>query len=341
MMFMRLFAFQFQSLILIVLGCAPDAPQPTIEGRRETSNTVRIVFVGDILLDEGAAWTMARSDDPFKNVSAILKDADLAVGNLESPIANNGRAIEKPFTFRAHPSAAGLIADYFGAVSLANNHSGDFGPFALQETMKNLRAAKVPFFGAGHNLSEAHEPFILTRRGVRIGLLGYNEFLPRAFEATADRPGVAWSEDEQVIRDIKRTRALGADIVIPFLHWGWENEDKPCARQVELARKMIDAGADAVVGTHPHVTQTFDTYKGKPVVYSLGNFVFSLIDYEANSKGWMLRLDINAEGIVKWDIITVKIDDSGTPQIVKPIETPSKNTVCSSGKNSYDNSACK
>jgi poly-gamma-glutamate synthesis protein (capsule biosynthesis protein) len=310
-------------MFLVVLGCAPGDPAPSLENRKAIFNTVRIVFVGDILLDEGAAETMAKGGNPFNRVGSILKEADLAVGNLESPVSDGGEVVEKPYTFRANPSATGLLASYFGALSLANNHSGDYGPHALQDTMRHLRAANIPFFGAGNNLAEAHEPLILTRRGVRIALLGYDEFLPRSFEAGYDTPGVAWSEDEQVIRDIRRARTHGADIVIPFLHWGWENEDKPCQRQVEFAQNMIDAGADAVVGTHPHVTQTIDTYRGKPIVYSLGNFVFSLIDYEANRTGWILRLDVNAKGAIRWDTVAVSIDDSGTPHIDNPSKTPS------------------
>jgi poly-gamma-glutamate synthesis protein (capsule biosynthesis protein) len=135
---------------------------------------------------------------------------------------------------------------HFTAVSLANNHSGDYGKAALLETLAGLSGARVGFFGAGPNLAAAHRPFILERAGVRIALLGYDEFQPRAFEAGVDTPGVAWSEDEQVITDIRAARAQGADVVIPFLHWGWENEAAPCPRQRELARTLIDAGADAV-----------------------------------------------------------------------------------------------
>ena len=116
------------------------------------------------------------------------------------------------------------------------------------------------------------------KNGLRIAILGYNEYKPRSFEAGPNWPGVAWSEDSHVLRDIAAARAAGADIVIPFMHWGWERERQPSARQRRLARLMIDAGADAVVGGHPHVTQGDESYAGKPIIYSLGNFVFDGFD---------------------------------------------------------------
>ena len=129
---------------------------------------------------------------------------------------------------------------------------------------------------------------------MRIALLAYNEFFPRSFEADADKPGVAWSEDEQVRRDIDLARTqYHADLVIPFMHWGLEHEPLASERQRQLARVMIDAGADAVVGGHPHVTQDVEQYRGKPIIYSLGNFVFDGFASADNNTGWLLRLELD------------------------------------------------
>jgi len=109
----------------------------------------------------------------------------------------------------------------------------------------------LSYFGGGRNLSDAHAPLLLERNGLKIALLGFNEFLPRSFEADFDKPGVAWSEDEQVLTDIRRARThYGADVVIPFMHWGWEDENFANERQRRLAHLMIDSEADAVVGGH-------------------------------------------------------------------------------------------
>ncbi len=110
---------------------------------------------------------------------------------------------------------------------------------------------------------------------MRIAILGYNEFKPRSFAATDTTPGIAWSVDEHVVEDIARARTeYKADIVIPYIHWGYEGETQPNERQKTFSRKMIDAGADMIIGGHPHVTQGVEYYKGKLIVYSLGNFVF-------------------------------------------------------------------
>jgi hypothetical protein len=145
-------------------------------------------------------------------------------------------------------------------------------------------------------------------------LLGYNEFLPRSFEADFDKAGVAWSEDEQVRLDVANARTrFQADVVIPVMHWGWENQRGASLRQRQLARLMIDSGADAVIGGHPHVTQDIEQYKGKPIIYSLGNFVFDGFSDEVNNTGWMLRLTLDHHGVRDWRIFVAHIDRRGIP----------------------------
>jgi poly-gamma-glutamate synthesis protein (capsule biosynthesis protein) len=280
---------------------------------RPPGENVTVVFVGDILLDSGPGEIIAHGGDPFAQSSAVLAAADLVVGNLECPIAASGTPVDKIYTFRADPRVTSVLADHVGAVSLANNHSGDQGRAALSETMTHLRSAKIPYFGAGPDLASAHAPLIVERKGLRIALLGYDEFHPRTFEARVDSPGVAWSEEEQVRWDLKRAREAGADVVLPFLHWGWENSGEPSERQRNLARAMIDAGADAVIGAHPHVTQGTEEWRGHPIVYSLGNFVFDLFDEEANRTGWILQLTVNRNGVSAFETITVHLDDHGAP----------------------------
>jgi poly-gamma-glutamate synthesis protein (capsule biosynthesis protein) len=144
--------------------------------------------------------------------------------------------------------------------------------------------------------------------------LGYNEFFPRSFEADVDRPGSAWSDDEQVVADIKAARQIHqAYVVIPFMHWGVEDEPYATTRQQRLARLMIDAGADAVVGSHPHVTQNTEFYKGRPIVYSLGNFVFDGYTSLENTTGWALQLAVDKDGVRQARIHVARIDKHATP----------------------------
>ena len=215
-----------------------------------------------------------------------------------------------------------MLHGRFDAVSLANNHSGDYGKEAFVETLRHLVQRRHRHFGGGHNLAEAHAPLWIEKNGLRIAVLGYNEFKPRAFEAGADWPGIAWSEDSQVVADIRAARAAGADLVIPFMHWGWEKETQPSERQKASARMMIDAGADLVVGSHPHVTQGAEIYKGKPIVYSLGNFVFDGFDYPEAQRGWLLRLKLDKSGVISWETLAAQIDDAGTPWPVAGAFTP-------------------
>jgi len=216
-----------------------------------------------------------------------------------------------------------VLKRHFDAVALANNHSGDYGREAFAQMLGLLKEAGLAQFGGGHNLSQAHDPLIIERKGLRIALLSYSEFMPRSFEADYNAPGIAWSEDEQVVDDIRKARAVhGAHLVIPVMHWGWENEPRSNARQRQLARLMIDAGADAVIGGHPHVTQETAEYKGKPIIYSVGNFVMKETDNAAQRRGWVLRLQLDAQGVSRFDTIPVQIDMEGIPQRQRNAASP-------------------
>ncbi len=295
------------------LACA-SALAALLAGPAQAEAQLRLNLVGDVMLDDGPGKVIADGRDPFAPMATLLADADYTIGNLETPVATTGRAMDsKIFTFRAHPRVLPVLKRHLHAVALANNHSGDYGKTAFSETLALLKQHGIPYFGGGANLREAHTPLWLEKSGLRVALLSYNEFKPRAFEAGAQQPGIAWSEDAQVISDIRAARAAGADLVIPFMHWGWERETTPSARQRQLARLMIDHGADAVVGGHPHVTQGAETYRGKPIIYSLGNFVFDGFDRPAEKRGWLLRMTLTRHGVARWDTVAADMDAEGIP----------------------------
>jgi poly-gamma-glutamate capsule biosynthesis protein CapA/YwtB (metallophosphatase superfamily) len=296
------------------------------EGSKEGSSkpgTVRLIFVGDLMLDGEAGRTVAAGGDPLALVDAALRDADYAVGNLECPIATVGQPVaNKLYTFRAHPRVLRVLQGRLDAVSVANNHSGDYGREAFSETLLHLRSAGIAAFGGGSNLRQAHAPLWIERNGLQIAVLGYNDFLPRSFEAGPTWPGIAWSEDDEVVSDIRSARLAGADVVIPFMHWGWEGEPAPSQRQRSLARLMIDAGADAVVGSHPHLTQGATLYRGRPIVWSLGNFVFDGFESAQENTGWLLRLTLDSKGVVAWRTMSTHMDDAGTPRPMPRQKSP-------------------
>jgi len=286
---------------------------------------VRIIFVGDVMLDRLPGKVVARGGDPFEKVAAILEGADIVVANLECVVATGGRHAEKHFTFRAHPRCLPLLAKHLDAVSLANNHTCDFGKPALEEMLGRIKDAGLHSFGAGRNEAAAHSPLLLQRNGLRIALLAYNEIDSREAEAGPDTPGVAWLEEQRAAADIRAAHA-NADVVITFLHWGNQFEPRPTEGQRRLARALIDAGAATVVGSHPHVTQGAETYKGCPIIYSLGDFIF---DFEDPAKvipealnNWILRLTLDKGGVVTWDTVVSRTDEDGLPQPVASVSDP-------------------
>lgn len=299
-----------------------------VSRRQEIPSQVRITFVGDIMLDRTPGKMIAEGKDPFAHVAALLDDSDITIGNLECVVATSGQAIKKPYNFRADPRSIPLLAKHFDAVSLANNHTGDYGPEALVEMLERLDRGKVPYFGAGRNRHEAHASWIVEKNGLKVAVLGYNEFKPRSFEAGETTPGSSWSDDAAVVADIKAVRDK-ADLVLTFMHWGHEYELEPSDRQKSLARAMIDAGADAVIGGHPHVVEGFELYKDKPIAYSLGNFVFD--DFkdvnesamlEPSRRGWILTLTLAKSGLVSWRTTVTRTDDDGFPRPLPNVKGP-------------------
>jgi poly-gamma-glutamate synthesis protein (capsule biosynthesis protein) len=284
---------------------------------------VSLVFAGDTVLDDTAGKIIEQGGDPFSDFADYFAGADIRITNLECVVSTRGQANDKMYTFQAHPRVIPVLQKHFDAVTLANNHSGDFGPDAFAEMLSLLKEAGLAQVGGGMNLKQAHTPLVFTRNGWRIAVLSYNEFHPRSFEAGFDIPGVAWSEDQQVVEDIQTARRIHhADLVIPVMHWGWENERTANPRQRQLAKLMIDAGADAVIGGHPHVTQDMTVYKGKPIVYSVGNFVMKETDNAFQRQSWVLKMYLDKRGVTRFETLPVKIDMEGIPVIERGASSP-------------------
>jgi poly-gamma-glutamate capsule biosynthesis protein CapA/YwtB (metallophosphatase superfamily) len=310
---------RFARLIAFITLASLRIPSTYAADREEL---VDMVFVGDIMLDDLPGEAVARGVDPFAEFAEIFRSADITIGNLECVVATTGEPEDKPYTFRAHPRCIPLLNRYFTAVTIANNHSGDFGKLALVQQCELFEKAELPYFGGGRNLPAAHKPLVIERKGIRVALLGYNEFQPRRFEAGPMTAGIAWSVDERVVSDIKAAREQSkADLVIPFMHWGWENEPVN-ERQQQLARTMIDAGADIVVGAHPHVRQAIEYYHGKLIAYSLGNFVFDDFDKDEQLTAWVLQFRVNRQGLQEWKTHVARIDKQGIPHLDDDARSP-------------------
>jgi poly-gamma-glutamate synthesis protein (capsule biosynthesis protein) len=277
----------------------------------------RMQFVGDIMLDGGPGHIISNDGNPFAFLEEKLLDADITVGNLECAITHAGHAVDKPYAFLGPESALPLLKRYFTGVTIANNHSGDWGKAGFTDQLRLMKNAGLPWFGGGANLAQAHQALIVNRGGRKVALLGYNGYQPRSFAATRSGSGIAWLIERDVIDDIRRTRQQQQpDLVVLFLHWGTEFDEHPSEAQRVMAQHFVDVGADVIVGAHPHVTQTIEWYRDKPIVYSLGNFMF---DYFPGDPplwtGWLVRLTYGDGPKPKLEVIPVQLDSAGVPHL--------------------------
>jgi poly-gamma-glutamate capsule biosynthesis protein CapA/YwtB (metallophosphatase superfamily) len=249
---------------VVVRDSVPPPPGPVV-----------LRFAGDCLL--AAHYEAAAADSPGLAFAGfgLLREADLAMVNLECPVTTRGKPSRKPFTFRMHPRFLPALTDAgIDIVNIANNHIHDFGDIGLFDTISYLDSVGVKHVGAGRNRKAAHTPVLTDVNGRHFAFLGYygGGEAPRA---TPKRPGVAARDLNQIANDIASIRRVNADAYIVInLHWGVEKATRPDADQIAFAHAIIDAGADAIIGHHPHVLQGIEIYRGKPIAYSLGNFVF-------------------------------------------------------------------
>ena len=311
---------------------APAAPSEQAERAPPPSEQKSILLIagGDVTLgyhfeeyfDQQVAKGVSREEMlgyGFRQVRSAVSPTDLFLVNLECPFTSRGDKLAKNFNFRARPElVAVLLAGRIGAVSLANNHLMDYGPIGLIDTLQTLEAAGVPHFGAGRTLGEARRPAIVERNGVRIALLGYfflgdHNIEPPEVIATDERPGVAGhyssaSAVEAMLREDVAAARSKADLVIPFFHWGREGSHVPEPYQVLLAHAAIDAGAAAVLGSHPHVLQGMELYRGAPIVYSLGNFVFGGHWDPKDKEAALFKARFTSRGFLTSEIIPLHTD---------------------------------
>ncbi len=281
------------------------------------SRELSVIFVGDVMLDNGPGNHVANGKDPFAKCAELLQDADLKVANLECVVGRGGKQVLKNYVFRAAHGSVPAVKKYFDAVSLANNHSCDFGPEGLTEAIKTLeREGPLPYFGAGQDENAARAPLILEKNGFKVALLGYNGFNSDNYAATKKRAGTAPLDEAKMIADIQAAKQK-ADFVIPYLHWGSEMMPAPDKSQRAIARKLVEAGATAVIGGHPHVTQTIEVHHGAPIIYSLGNFVFDYYPVDPLEwTGWVVKLKLRRGKPADFEIHVVTMDAAGIPSLV-------------------------
>ena len=266
--------------------------------------------VGDVLLNRGIARRIKAHgrDWAFAKVSPAIRSADIALCNLECPLSLKGVKVNKPFCFKANPAYAQCLLDSgFDMVSLANNHSLDCGRTGLLETMSYLDKAGIRQVGAGKTLSEANHPVVMDIKGLKVAFLARNMLFPEGAWFRPDAPGVALLESSSIEDEVARAHEQ-ADVVVVILHWGTEYRKQPKSSQKELARKLIDAGADLVIGHHPHVVQPVEKYHGGVIAYSIGNFLFDSTNPMCKDS-MILKCRLSKSGVSDIELIPVRIED--------------------------------
>ncbi|MBR2185818.1 MAG: CapA family protein [Lachnospiraceae bacterium] len=249
---------------------------------------VVIDFAGDINFDDRYAIMnslRSRGGEISSSIDPVLikrsNDADIFMINNEFPYSSRGTPLpNKKFTFRARPETVRYMKD-LGAdiVSLANNHAFDHGEDALLDTFDTLDGAGIPYVGAGHDLKEAMRPVYFIAGGMKIAFVSATQIErslpPDTREATDDSPGVLRTLEPEKFLTVIGNAKENSDFVIVYVHWGSENTNVYEAAQTELAKAYVDAGADLIIGDHPHVLQGITYIDDVPVFYSLGNYWFS------------------------------------------------------------------
>ena len=256
------------------------APTTTTIGRRGSGEPVTFAFGGDTHFEGELESQLASNPSGMLSpIAPLLSAADLAVVNLETAITERGEPAPKEFTFRAPPSALTAVA-WAGVdvVTMANNHGMDYGEVGLEDSLTATRLSGFPIVGIGNNAGEAYAPYRTTIKGQRIAVFGATQVLDdnliTAWTATDEQPGLASAKEVERLTASVATARADSDTIVVFLHWGVETQTCPTTTQQDLARQLVDAGADIVVGGHAHRLQGAGRMDNALIAYGLGNFVF-------------------------------------------------------------------
>jgi poly-gamma-glutamate synthesis protein (capsule biosynthesis protein) len=289
---------------------APPSPPPSPSPPRE----ITLAFAGDVhftgrtrsLLDEPRAAV-----GPF---APVLREADFAMLNLESAVTDRGTPEPKTYHFRAPATAyEALAAAGIDVISLANNHTLDYGQVGLADTLDSAEAAGMPYVGAGRDAEHANSPHLATVAGVRLAVLAFSQVheLAESWVATASRPGVAMAHDRDRAAAAVAGAAGEADLVIVYLHWGQEGNPCPTEEMREFAGAVVEAGADIVVGTHAHVLLAGGWRDDTYIHWGLGNFVW-YGDSHSTDTG-VLLLTVRGDRVTDAEFRPGVVSSSGQP----------------------------
>ena len=265
-----------------------------------------VTLTGDILLDRGVRQVVEQKgmDQLFSaDIDSVFQHSDAVVGNLECPATKIHAPVFKQYVFRAEPEwLTGLKKHGMTHLNLANNHSIDQGRDGLIDTKRNISLAGMNAIGAGQNQEEAARPILLAEKPRKVWMIASLQLALENFARLPDQPCVSQQSIDALCLRITQLKQEDPDCyIIVSLHWGWENHVEVVPRQRYAAHQLIDAGADCLVCHHTHTRQPMEAYRGKPIFYGLGNFIFDP-RRDLNRHGAMVRLTITEQGATAEEI---------------------------------------
>lgn len=273
-----------------------EAMELKTKATANSQQPIILTFTGDVLLDRsvGEQIRIKGVDYPFKSVSPLLKKADLTFVNLETSVTKRGKPQNKQFTFQSRPETLkGLVNAGIDGVTLANNHTMDYGTTGLLDTLNYLQKAKLGVIGAGKNKEKAFSAYYKKINGKTVAILGLSRVLPDgSWFAYGNKPGIAHAYSKEPMMSYVKKAVKNSDYTVIMIHWNRERQNYPESYARDMARDFINAGVDAVIGSHSHSLMGIETYKGKPIYYSLGNFVFTKSSDPRGSESLMAHITL-------------------------------------------------
>jgi poly-gamma-glutamate synthesis protein (capsule biosynthesis protein) len=273
----------------------------------------RLIFTGDVMFARAVRREILASGDPampFRKIAPLLKASDITFVNLESPFSDEGPYYPGGLVFHAAPNmVAGLSLAGVTIASTANNHARDCGQHGVDFTISWLRANGIEPLGSAESEAQVHNGLIVVRHGVRFGFLGYTFDQSNGNWKDTD-PRIAMA-DPVVVRSDVANLFKRVDVVIVSMHNGVEYQPHASAAQVAFAHAAIDAGANVVIGHHPHVIQPREFYHGGLIFYSLGNFVFDQYQRKETQHGEVVQVSFIDRSILDSHVMRVKITPTG------------------------------
>ncbi|GEN54637.1 CapA family protein [Halobacillus faecis] len=310
---------------LFIAGFETFYKQPVPEAEENTSE-FRATFVGDMMFGRHVTDVIEKNGTPFlfEKVAPYFQSSDYVTGNFENAVTLSSEEeytlLDKSIHLQSDESPVTTLKNMnFTNVNLANNHSMDYGEKGLKDTIKTMQNEGLSYVGAGENIEEAQTIDYQEVKGLTVATLGINDVPVAGSPALKYRAGVAEADPEDFLPLVKEAES-NADMVMVHVHWGAEYDNEPHPRQRDMAKAIVDAGADVIIGHHPHVLSPVEVYKDSVIFYSLGNFIFD--------QGWsrtrdsaLVQYDLQEDGTGRFEILPMRIREARPSLTENPYNT--------------------